>query len=620
MPFVWAGADHQAILWCDQFRMVMADVLLDLVDSRSAGQTVALSERMRSLRQRLVSNLDRNDEVPPSGSDLRSISFSTDTASSVRSGEREVSIHKLAGKPVNFLFAHSSNAHDAFQLISSTPELTLFLCEGNISANRIATELLCEQSQTQLTILPSQDDLTEHGTDFSKRLYFVSLTSEHLVRRHVVVDAQSDLPDVLRAGFVSPAEAEMTMQPGLWQIFTRGVRVTFDTTHLVSFSLRLPDLVSSLLASTVKYTTESCDASEAVVRQHITDPIETKYYRGNGPHNIGIHGLPPFLPLPDHEPTGLNLQYFADNDCLGETELELQIDYVGSLGKLTMRYRLVLVAFSFALALAVVRLQLIRYAASAEFVSFRHATRLFVQSQFWKMLILATIVAYSLTFAIANRALDEYAGLFNAHRLLLGLQDPFFAPLVPILMLVSMGFLNLLSTALQVVLFIAAALCAVLARFLTKDGTELAQRGPIRRLITIGILLGIVAILVPFQFAFLVACLAQFFSAVRAQHADWRASEPVEASRTSKNLANYNFSVLLLMLSVLPVNVPVLAAWIRNLTVQWWTPFASHHNVLMIAPIILLTESLVKQRMIEPFGKRSDVSTCDQRLTIGLKY
>ena len=67
---------------------------------------------------------------------------------------------------------------------------------------------------------------------------------------------------------------------------------------------------------------------------------------------------------------------------------------------------------------------------------------------------------------------------------------------------------------------------------------------------------------------------------------------------TNYNFANYVHSIFILMLWILPINVPVLVVWIRNLTVYWLTPFSAHHNILSIMPFILLVETLSSGRMI----------------------
>lgn len=64
------------------------------------------------------------------------------------------------------------------------------------------------------------------------------------------------------------------------------------------------------------------------------------------------------------------------------------------------------------------------------------------------------------------------------------------------------------------------------------------------------------------------------------------------------NFYNYTHSILMLMLWVLPINVPVLVVWIRNLALHWLTPFSSHHNILSIVPFVTLVETLSTGKMV----------------------
>ena len=54
----------------------------------------------------------------------------------------------------------------------------------------------------------------------------------------------------------------------------------------------------------------------------------------------------------------------------------------------------------------------------------------------------------------------------------------------------------------------------------------------------------------------------------------------------------------MLMLWVLPINLPVFIVWVHNLAVQWLTPFSSHHNVVAIMPYLILVETLTSGKMI----------------------
>jgi glycosylphosphatidylinositol deacylase len=54
------------------------------------------------------------------------------------------------------------------------------------------------------------------------------------------------------------------------------------------------------------------------------------------------------------------------------------------------------------------------------------------------------------------------------------------------------------------------------------------------------------------------------------------------------------------MLWILPINLPVLVVWIRNLALHWLTPFTTHHNILSIVPFILLVETGATGKMVPP--------------------
>lgn len=58
------------------------------------------------------------------------------------------------------------------------------------------------------------------------------------------------------------------------------------------------------------------------------------------------------------------------------------------------------------------------------------------------------------------------------------------------------------------------------------------------------------------------------------------------------------------MLWILPINLPVLVVWIRNLALHWLTPFSTHHNILSIVPFILLVETGATGKMVPPLPSR----------------
>ena len=143
-----------------------------------------------------------------------------------------------------------------------------------------------------------------------------------------------------------------------------------------------------------------------------------------------------------------------------------------------------------------------------------------------------------------------------------------------------------------------------------RNALSFSTATPRRRLITTAVLLMLVSTVIPYQFAYLVACIVQLATCVRAQ---WHAKETVslriyiwaqtvtnnlQRSTASYNFTNYTHSIFILMLWILPINILVLLVWAHNLVVHWFMPFSSHHNVMSVMPFIILVEAMTTGTMI----------------------
>jgi len=159
--------------------------------------------------------------------------------------------------------------------------------------------------------------------------------------------------------------------------------------------------------------------------------------------------------------------------------------------------------------------------------------------------------------------------------------------------------LNYATLTLTHVLSILYALVSVKPAWLRNEDKRraaspaFAPSTPRRRILTTAILLFLVSTVIPYQFAYLVACLVQIATCTRALRFAREAR-----SNTNFNFHNYAHSILILMLWILPINLPILVVWVHNLAVHWLTPFSSHHNVLSIMPFILLVETLTSGKMV----------------------
>ncbi|KAI2474999.1 GPI inositol-deacylase [Pyrenophora tritici-repentis] len=152
--------------------------------------------------------------------------------------------------------------------------------------------------------------------------------------------------------------------------------------------------------------------------------------------------------------------------------------------------------------------------------------------------------------------------------------------------------------ALLLELILASAYSIVRASIVGKEEPKIslsafAVTSNRQRVLTTCILLSLVSTVIPYHFAYVVLCLVQLGTSVRA----FRLARESNLDSTY-NFYNYAHSILILMLWILPINLPVLVVWIRNLAVHWLTPFSSHHNILSIMPFILLVETLSTGRMI----------------------
>ncbi|KAL9095228.1 MAG: hypothetical protein Q9165_002484 [Trypethelium subeluteriae] len=206
---------------------------------------------------------------------------------------------------------------------------------------------------------------------------------------------------------------------------------------------------------------------------------------------------------------------------------------------------------------------------------------------------------------VPNRPLDavrnatESASDFTQNDLLLGSQDPFFWFLVPLFGLISVGVCVLINYATLIIThglaFVYSRLWSISPK--SDDGkrtsTAFAVTSLRQRIITTAFLVLLVSTVIPYQFAYMVLCIVQFATSIRALRLLWETR-----ASANHNFFNYAHSMLVLMVWVLPINLPVLVVWVHNLAVHWLTPFSSHHNILSVMPFILLVETMSTGRMI----------------------
>lgn len=654
IPTVWTAMDHQAILWCDQFRKVVTRALFDIVDVRRASQTKPRADRMRFFKQSMLPGLEATSEKPSSWDDSKILleidDYSTTVVPSgkplvLRSSEQpsKAKAHLLPISP------QESPESRRFTLLTDEklehkqqePAFMVLLCSVASSQAATAysmtidlvhevkgsTKLMCKNAAEDVILLPASVPTSRepvspdkgHGSPtFSYLQYNLAELSDYdfisIVTRPSVV---SNSRGFAVAEFSEETLYRSTYDVSISTLLTTGLSLKLPVGHPFATQIHVPALESSLLSFRLELLQDQQEDRAALfapmIRQFLEHPYESRYFVNVKEAVVSLHGRAPYLPPPlqPQEEHGVSFDIWLDPTSNADVSVRLTLDSLASLGKLYMRYRTVFAAFPLLIVTLVLRKQFRVYDVSGVFISFTDSLEESLCRSIPLLITSLTLLAMSLGSAnMTASALTWYRpGLMSPagtdyHRndLLIGTEDAFFWFLTPLIGIVSIGvclglhYFVLLVTRLLGILYSltmrnhAAELRSPKRR--PRAGSLVPSTSP-RRMATTVALLFLVSTFIPYQFAYLVACLVQLFTVVRALRINLAVSTTMSA-----NYYHYAHSVFLLMLWVLPINLPILAVWVRNLAVHWLTPFSSHHNVLSITPFILLVEHLATNRMV----------------------
>jgi GPI inositol-deacylase len=510
---------------------------------------------------------------------------------------------------------------------------TLFSMNMDLSADSSgSTRLACKNAASDLISLPA-------STRTSKQPFY--LDGEEEIRPFSYL--QYDLEDIQDHQFVAIVDKAVDPTPGwvvaefsdnvqshrirhlsLRRLLAFGMKIKLPPARPMVMEVKIPAIHSSLLAYNLEMGNQACGDDTQLftpfLRQYLSAPYESKYFVNVKQANINLHGIAPFMPPPLKAKSagdGMSLQIWSDPTCNSTIEVSLKVDVLGSFGKLFMRYRTVLTAFPLLVVALVLRKQFRAYDETGIFMSFAEGMDACLRRSLPVVLLVLSVMSFSLASSSAvpqpssnpksiwgwSSNATEAAIDFKKNDVLLGSQDPFFWFLVPFMGVVCVGvcvILNYIALLLIQVSSIVYGWMSTRPAWLRNGDKRrgalpaFAPSSPRRRIITTGILLFMVATFIPYQFAYLVACLVQIATCTRAL----RLARDT-GSGTNYNFYNYAHSILILMLWTIPaINLPILVVWVHNLAVQWLTPFSSHHNVLSIMPFILLVETLTSGKMV----------------------
>lgn len=667
IPNAWTGADHLAITWCDQVRKSVVRALYDVIDVARPAQTIPRLDRMRVFKKWFLTGLEDNAEKSLSRGEPETLLTVEQKSAGVAMGERFVlrALGQSEPGPKPYLLPipeglpHTSR----FTLLTSerldsagqNGRLEVLFCnvfhahtgqsmsqfQVNIdlsSDSSVPTRLTCRNVASDAAILPAS---TIHSTypfknDQQPFSYLQYKAEEFFGHQFIAVidKAKQHSYGWVVAEFSTEAQSVHRENLGLQRLLATGLSLHLPSQRPLITELKVPALHSSLLAYSLHIEQLQCANGELfmpLVRQYISEVYESKYFVNVKDADINLHGVAPYMPPPfftEQTANGLAFQIWTDPTCDSGVDITLKVDALGSLGKLWMRYRIVFAAFPLFVVATVLRHQFTVYDETGVFVSFTEGMNACVRASLPMTLSALTLLSISLGGSrsrIAGSLPDASHLRDTNHDLLLGTQDIFFWFLVPLF--------GLMCVAICVVVnYVALGLVSLLALLYSlfpsasrvddqRTPTTFAMSSTRQRVITTSILLSLVSAVIPYHFAYVVLCLVQLATCVRSvrlardtvsrlfsRYACLITDLP-QRMDTNNNFSNYTHSIFILMLWILPINLPVLVVWIRNLTIHWLTPFSSHHNILSIMPFILFVETLSTGRMVPRVQSRLSLLT-----------
>ncbi|SCU78544.1 LADA_0A06150g1_1 [Lachancea dasiensis] len=626
VPHVWTPIDHLAIVWCDQLRNVLARVLLESVNAKKASKTKLLEERMRLYRKALLSGLEGYSVLgnslyrtePNAGN-----SFELQTGyEKVRMNEKFVLTKETAKSRSRFsVISIEKDRNDSnFALLTDEPSLNIRFCQKNSSSKleeqieessisewwtqctRVDQELLNVPKSSRNSNYPSDSSWGGNSSPFFFLLVDTPTLSQYDL---IVIETPNSVlnGDTFVVAELSDEALNTAVHDNPFGVITTGLlkaERSVNSKHLVS-SFTFTNLYSSIISYRVRTVVSGeSNTFEPFFRQSIEKPFETKWHINlrQGPQDINFHNVAPFVPLNSTHDKSLKLTFI--NPPGVETKIKVEVNWSLTVKMLLLRFRLSIAAFTIGFVSLTMAYQFKNYQSTGDFVPFDNSIDRLLTNH-WKAMFISTSLLIPFTNLLGLQKNVDDAHLLrqflsplgyssSTSALFLGTDEMFMWWLGPVFLLMTISSV-----------FLTYRLIATLEAFtywaVAKGGryfiwsSEKSESRFSRTKQAIGALIIVTSVIfyVPYQFAFIILTIVQAFLCLKLS--------TLRSRHTSNNVKNFNNSILMLMIFLVPINVPIVMVFMRNFAIRWETPFQSHHNVLAILPIILLIESNARFRM-----------------------
>ena len=397
VPNAWTGADHLQMVWCAQLVRPIVRSILHTIDVQRPGQTKPRAERMRVFKRWLLTGLEATTEKSLPQKEPSTLLTLEDNANSILPLGHRLILGDLGKtkKPKAHLLPippQNSPGIQKFTLLSSQAmdgsmknepmevlccsvfplaagqsatllSMNVDLSEGTSGSTRLA----CKSAAPDMIPLPASTRESVHPFDDASPFSYLQYDLEDLAEHQfvaVVDNPSSHSEGWVIAEFSDSTHSTIRSELGLQQILALGVHYRLPAKRPMVMDIHIPALHSSLLAFKIKLGKQACgvhaELFTPLLRQYLSEPHESKFFVNLKEADVSLHGVAPFMPPPLRQQAthdGISLQLWSDPTCDSSLDITVAVDVLGTLGKLVMRYRMVMVAFPLLVVAMVLRKQ-----------------------------------------------------------------------------------------------------------------------------------------------------------------------------------------------------------------------------------------------------------------------
>ncbi|GJJ07529.1 hypothetical protein Clacol_001731 [Clathrus columnatus] len=589
MEGAWTGVGHREMVWCHQVRWRVARAAIELGGARSDDQITNIIDRWF------------RDEMPTDRFALHDLLLS-DSFEKIELPERQkLILHKIPSQPSLFLIPRSASGFTLYvsrgglgNLSPHHPadfEVSVYHCRITPENCRLLPadelRLIPDSSKDSHFLLPQEGvDESEgisryhsrlensggpqvkewvgvavKGSDGHKSWIIGGFEDEHIVN---LDDGAIGQKSIVFANL----DAVLTSLAPL-----RGSIPVSLPRSALSTRISFPNLISSsLLVYRIDNLNIAGSCSSALLPPlilHKSNSSESHFHSTDGQRVILIHthSSGPFIPLNKEERYGITLDIYSSGEC-GISSFEFTVDWQATLATWGLRYWTTVVAWSIGVVAIVIGQSWHEWENGEPFLPLNEALSLFVSR---KLLPLAGGLVFLSCLPL------------NADFLLGNSGEMILSPLAVLVLVVSSGCVVITLNILDVLVWIARKTNTLLRRESSLQMTHLRKRD----LWSLGVVLLLVATVIPSQVAFLVCFLIHLGTCI---------SQPPASTSYPAHVRNMNEGgtqkahFLLLLFWLLPLTAPVLVVWARTLlTAGLTTPFDGDHDIIAIASFLVYT-------------------------------